>query len=264
MAAPVLGPRPLDRLRARLGIFRGGMDRQFAIDQAAKAGPGAGAIETAFFGHRGRLIHKWHHFMPLYDRYFDPLRRRDRPVRLLEIGIADGGSLELWRGYFGKDAAISGIDISPACAAYDGELGNRVRIGSQSDPAFLRAVVEEMGGLDIVIDDGSHMSQDMRASFDVLFPLMAEGGLYVAEDLHTAYWRNFGGGYNSKRSFIGLCKTLIDDMHHWYHPLGERIVAGKGHVAGVHLHDSIAFIEKRHMPRPVVSFRGTGKPLERT
>jgi hypothetical protein len=255
-ARPVLGTRPLDRLRSRLGIFRGGVAEHFATLNDAPEPPDAGPIESAFYRHEGRIVHKFHHYLPLYDRYFAPWR--GKPVRFLEIGVAEGGSLELWRGYFGTEATIFGIDHNPICAKIDGEHGNQVRIGSQDDPAFLRSVVKEMGGLDIVLDDGSHMAPHIRASFDTLYPLLVEGGIYVIEDLQTSYWANFGGGYGSASSPFAFVKTLIDDMHHWYHPRGQKIEAARDWVGGLHIHDSMVIIEKKdRRKRPDKSFRGT-------
>lgn len=237
------------------------------FDVACAAGPAlsAGPLEAAFFAHKGRIVHKWHHYLPLYDRYFAPYQTGFpaavggmRPIRMLEIGVAKGGSLQLWRRYFGPKAVLFGIDIDPSCAAFDGEGGNRIRIGSQADPAFLKAVVAEMGGIDIVLDDGSHVSEDQNAAFATLFPLLEEGGLYVVEDLHTAYWRDFGGGYASDRSFVATVKQLIDDLHHWYHKGGEKIAAAAGMVGGLHLHDSIVFIEKERVEPPAHSQRGGG------
>jgi hypothetical protein len=252
-----LGTRRLDRLRSRLHIFRGGVDGKFFETRNDAPEPaGAGPIESAFYRHQGRVVHKWHHYLPLYDRYFAPFR--NRPIRFLEIGVAEGGSLELWRGFFGPQAVIFGIDLNPACAAIDGEHGNHVRIGSQADPEFLRATVAEMGGVDVVLDDGSHFAAHIRASFDVLFPLLAANGLYMIEDLHTAYWANFGGNYHSPGSAIGLLKSLIDDMHHWYHPHGQSVASARDWVGGIHVHDSLAVIEKRDVGRqPDKSFRGT-------
>jgi hypothetical protein len=251
-----LGTRPADRMRSRLGLFRGGILDFLAETNGDEAPSDAGPIERAFFSHSGRVVHKWHHYLPLYDHYFESFRRRERPVRLLEIGVAEGGSLQLWRGYFGPKSVISGIDINPACGAFDGEDGNRVRIGSQADPKFLRDVVGQMGGVDIVIDDGSHENALTRASFDTLFPLLSDGGLYVVEDLHTSYWRNFGGGYYGHTGFLSVCKRLIDDIHHWYHPNGQMISAARDMVGGIHFHDSIVFIDKKPALRPVHSHRG--------
>ena len=70
-------------------------------------------------------------------------------MRFLEIGVAEGGSLKMWRRYFGPRAVLCGIDINPACARFDGEHG-RVRIGSQTDPEFIEAVLAELGGFDVV------------------------------------------------------------------------------------------------------------------
>jgi hypothetical protein len=242
---------PFKRRDERLARRR--LFEQAHVD-GSNAGPSpqAGPIEAAFFSHRGKEVHKWHHYLPLYDKYFAPYR--GRPVRFLEIGVSKGGSLELWRDYFGADATIYGVDIDARCAAFDG-LHGQVRIGSQDDAAFLTRVVEEMGGIDIVLDDGSHHSAHMRASLDVLFPLLSHGGLYAVEDVHCSYWRGWGGGYRLRRSFVEVVKTLIDDMHHWYHDGGQRIPATKDNLSGMHIYDSIVFLEKTAGHRPLVSIR---------
>ena len=143
--------------------------------------PPTDAFTSLFLRHEGRLVHKWLHCGRAYDRMLGEYRTgfpnsgTRRPVRFLEIGVSHGGSLELWREYLGEDAVIFGIDIDPRCA----EVGRddlHVRIGSQADEAFLRSVVKEMGGVDIVLDDGSHIASHQRTSFDVLFPLLTARG----------------------------------------------------------------------------------------
>lgn len=262
---PAADPDPVRDGPADIGPFHD-------VNCARLPGPDAGPIELAFFGHKRRIVHKWHHYLPLYDRYFSPFREgfpdasggsARRPLRMLEIGVSFGGSLEIWRDYFGREAVLFGVDVNPACAAFDGEGGNAIRIGSQDDPAFLRRVVDEMGGVDIVLDDGSHMAAHQRASFETLFPTLSEGGLYVVEDLHTAYWRDFGGGYRSDQSFVAKLKQMIDDMHHWYHKAGEQVSAAAGLVGGLHIHDSIAFIEKTRVAPPAHSRRGAAEELAR-
>ena len=130
-------------------------------------------MERIFYGHTGRQAFKWRHYLEAYDRHLS--RFRDTRVRLLEIGVQKGGSLQIWRKYFGPHAVIFGIDIDESCRALDG-AGAAVRIGSQDDVAFLNGVVEEMGGLDVVIDDGGHVAEQQHASFATLFPLMSERG----------------------------------------------------------------------------------------
>lgn len=71
----------------------------------------AGQIGELFWNNRGPVVHKWHHYLPIYERYLSPLR--SRPIRMLEIGVSKGGSLQLWRKYFGPEAVIFGIDIDP-------------------------------------------------------------------------------------------------------------------------------------------------------
>ncbi len=84
---------------------------------------------------------------------------------MLEIGVSKGGSLALWRKALGDRATIFGIDIDPKCAEFDGKFA-KVRIGSQADASFLKSVVDEMGGVDLVLDDGSHVASHQRASFE--------------------------------------------------------------------------------------------------
>ncbi|HYI39434.1 MAG TPA: class I SAM-dependent methyltransferase [Allosphingosinicella sp.] len=177
---------------------------------------------------------------------------------MLEIGVSKGGSLAMWRSYFGPRATIYGIDVNPDCAGYvDGP--NQVRIGSQDDPDFLRRVVKEMGGIDVVLDDGSHVARHQQTSFETLFPLLNERGLYAIEDLHTAYWPNYGGGYGRQGSAIELLKRSVDDIHHWYHP--HPPAAGGADVAAVHFHDSIAVVEKGGARRPIHAQMGRKEDL---
>jgi hypothetical protein len=204
-------------------------------------------IADLFFASTGRLVHKWPHYLPVYERHFAPYR--GTPVKMLEIGVSQGGSLELWRRYFGQDAVIFGIDIDPACAQRV-DPPNQVRIGSQADPDFLRAVVSEMGAPDIILDDGSHIASHQRASFETLFPLLRDGGLYLIEDVHTAYWSWLEGGHRRPGTAIEFAKSLIDDMHAWYHPERTRTNA-KTEISGISFHDSLVVIEKRNHASPV-------------
>ncbi|SEO30768.1 Methyltransferase domain-containing protein [Pseudorhodobacter antarcticus] len=223
------------------------------IPAGAKDRPG---LEGLFWSHDGTIVHKWHHYLPIYERYFSSFR--GRKPRFLEIGVSKGGSLSLWRKYFGPDAIIFGIDIDPACDAFNG-LSGQVRIGSQDDPEFLVNVVKEMGGVDIVLDDGSHYSKHIRASINTLFPLLEEGGVYMVEDLHATYWDSHEGGYQQSTSFIGDIRQMYDDMHHWYHNEGQRIKATTDTLASLHLYDSIAVLEKGRVLRPRHSQIGTAE-----
>ncbi|WP_371348770.1 class I SAM-dependent methyltransferase [Ancylobacter sp. IITR112] len=230
--------------------------REVREDIARKYGE-VGDMLTYFAGHDVGVVHKWHHYIPLYERYFAPYR--GRPVRLLEIGVSKGGSLWMWRRYFGPDAVIYGIDIDPACAAYDGVAG-QVRIGSQVDVAFLHRVVDEMGGVDIVLDDGSHLMEHLPVTLEALFGRLSDGGLYMVEDLHTAYWREYGGGYGSRRNFFRYVDGIIADMHRWYHRHKLVHPAVSARCTGIHIHDSMVILEKGPVYPPVSSQVGTEAP----
>jgi hypothetical protein len=207
----------------------------------------SGDLAKIYFNHHGRVIHKWLHYLEAYDKNFS--RYRNTSVKMLEIGVFQGGSLELWREYFGPQATIFGVDIDPECANRVNEP-NQVRIGSQDDAAFLVQVVEEMGAPDIILDDGSHVSRHQLASFSILFPLLKDGGLYVIEDLHTAYWPGFyEGGYRRSNTAIGLIKQIIDDLHSWYHERPTSTPA-KEEISAIHVYDSIVFVEKKKKIAP--------------
>lgn len=213
-----------------------------------------GDLLDMFTRKEGAVVHKWHHYIPIYERYFSSFR--GKKVRMLEIGVSEGGSLDLWRQYFGEDAVIFGIDIDDACARLNG-VSAQVRVGSQIDLDFLESVVEEMGGVDIVLDDGSHHMAHVPKTLNHLFPHLSEGGIYMIEDLHTAYWRSYGGGYRARRNFFSSVLGIIDNMHHWYHLKGiDSSLIGKD-CAGIHIHDSVAVFEKKSSIRPAHSRIGS-------
>jgi len=133
-------------------------------------------FEWRFRHHIGRRVDKWRHYFDIYDRHFD--RFRGKYLRVLEIGVDHGGSLQLWQQYFGEHARIVGLDIDPRCAQY-AEGGIEIRIGNQADIEVLKS----LGSFDIVIDDGSHRLQDQLASFEALWP--GTQSVYLIEDCHS-------------------------------------------------------------------------------
>jgi len=232
--------------------FPSGLPSDIKKDICEKYGDCGGLLDI-FANNTGPVVHKWHHYIPLYDRYFSSFRRRK--IKFLEIGVSKGGSMQMWRKYFGEDATIYGIDIDPACERFN-ELAGQVRIGSQIDTAFLDSVVKEMGGVDIILDDGSHRMSHIPITLKFLFPHLSSGGIYMIEDLHTSYWESFDGGYRSKKNFFGFTRDLIDDMHHWYHArqLNQAVVSQE--CSGIHVHDSLVVLEKNKVFPPVHSAIG--------
>ena len=131
---------------------------------------------------------KWHTFQNLtyldvYQKYFQPLLHQK--INILEIGVKGGNSLRLWKNYF-KNAKVYGLDINPECIK-NNENRIKVFIGSQNDAVVLKKMVDEVGNIDIIIDDGSHINELTIFSFEFLFPFLKKGGIYVIEDLSTSY-----------------------------------------------------------------------------
>jgi 23S rRNA U2552 (ribose-2'-O)-methylase RlmE/FtsJ len=197
-----------------------------------------------FYENPGKDIFKWNHYLPIYEKHF--FRFVNRPVTILEIGCLHGGSLQLWKRYFGPHATIIGVDIEPGCLSHV-EDQISIRIGSQNDRAFLSSVVEEFGSIDIVIDDGSHFSDDQIISFNTLFDHLSDNGIYAVEDLHTNYWTEAGGGVKKPGTFIETAKQLIDELNA-YHTRGALDVTRfTNTAASMHFYDSMVIIEKARL-----------------
>lgn len=163
-----------------------------------------------FLTNDGKIIHKWMHYFPVYERHFSGWRNRS--LTFLEIGVARGGSLQMWRRFFGPLARIVGIDIDPECRAHEGP-GIFVRIGDQSDHGFLQSVVDEFGVPDIVLDDGSHRMEHVASSFEFFYRRMHKNAIYMVEDMHTAYWEEYGGGMERPETFINFAKQCVDRLN---------------------------------------------------
>lgn len=194
-----------------------------------------------------RPVHKWTHYFPIYERHFS--RFRNQSITILEIGCGGGGSLQMWKRFFGPFAQIVGIDIEPACKAYE-EDQIAVRIGNQNDSDFINKVMEEFGVPDIVLDDGSHQMSDILASFNAIYPRQHINAIYCVEDLHTAYWEDYGGGLKKEGTFIEVCKNLIDQLNA-DHTRG-KIEPDKfsKETLSMHFYDSVVVFEKgRHIKK---------------
>lgn len=159
-----------------------------------------------------------HFYTRWYERHLGHLR--DRRIVLLEIGVggyedptSGGESLRMWKEYFPL-ATIVGIDIHDKSAMAEDRIV--IHRGSQDDPAFLDRVAHEHGPFDVIIDDGSHLSPHVIASFRALFPHLAPDGIYVIEDLQTSYWPEYQGSHDLEDpdTSMGFLKHLVDGLNH--------------------------------------------------
>ncbi len=174
------------------------------------------SLEQLYSEHTGKASDKWSSYLIEYDRILEAYRHS--PVRLLEIGVQNGGSLEIWAKFFPNAVKIVGCDIEEKCAELKYEDPRVcVVVADANSAAAQEAITAQASDFDIIIDDGSHRSSDVLNSFACYFPLLADGGIYIVEDLHCSYWREHEGGLYYPFSSLTFFKRLADivNQEHW-------------------------------------------------
>jgi hypothetical protein len=213
-------------------------------------------LEKYFSENTGRLIHKWKHYFEIYDRHFSRFRGTD--VHIVEFGVSQGGSLQMWKQYFGPNAKIFGIDINPHCKKLQEEQ-IEIFIGDQEDRGFLKALAEKIPRIDILIDDGGHTMKQQINTYEELFSYIDRNGVYLCEDLHTSYWPEWGGGYKKRGTFIEYSKNFIDFINAWHSVQTSKLSVTDftKSVHSLHYYDSVLVIEKRPIEKPFHLKTGT-------
>lgn len=206
-------------------------------------------LEKFFFANTGRKINKWRHYFDAYDRHLARFRGTD--VHILEIGVFQGGSLQMWRDYFGPQAVIYGVDINPLCKQFEGE-NTHIIIGDQEDRDFLRSLSQSIPRIDVLIDDGGHSMKQQIHTFEELFKYVASNGVFLCEDTHTSYWKNYGGGYKRHGSFMEYSKGLIDQLNAWHSEDTNNFKVDDftRTARSMHFYDSMVIIEKDKVEKP--------------
>ena len=211
-------------------------------------------LKTIFDQQSDRGSCKWNHYFEIYERFFEKYRGKE--VHILEIGISGGGSLQIWKKYFGDKAHIYGVDISSECKKFE-EDQIKIFIGDQSNKRFLRNLSNKIPKLDIVLDDGGHEIKQQINTFEILFPKIADNGIYMCEDTHSSYQLNYKGSYNAKNTFIDHMKKQIDYLHAWHTDDAKLKVndfTRSSHC--ISFYDSIVVIEKGIIEKPYTLLAG--------
>lgn len=169
-----------------------------------------GFLHRYFLNNSHKRLHKWVHYFDIYERHLERFRGGS-PV-MIEIGVMGGGSLAMWKEYFGPGSRIIGVDINPQCKAHEAE-DIEIFIGSQDDPALIESIFAKYPQIDIVLDDGSHIMQHMIASFELMYQRLQPNGVYMVEDTHTCYRDKFGGGLKRSGSFMEFVKDKLDEIN---------------------------------------------------
>ena len=213
-------------------------------------------LEKYFENNTGNLINKWKHFFEIYDNHLSRYRNTD--VHILEIGVRHGGSLQMWKHYFGSKARIYGVDVNPRSKELE-EDQIEIFIGDQEDVQFLSELKNALPRIDILLDDGGHTMSQQITTFNHLFHHIAKDGIYICEDTHTSYWPTFGGGFRKPGTFIEYVKEKIDEINAYHNKQGTdglEITDFTRSAKSMHFYDSMVVIEKGQRELPELKHTG--------
>ena len=194
-------------------------------------------LQQIYAEHTGKVSDKWSIYFPEYDRILSEYRHK--PICMLEIGIQNGGSLEIWAKYFPEAQFFVGSDINPDCVklAYN-DARISVVVGDANTDETQRKIQGIVPSFDVILDDGSHRSSDIVKTFARYFPLLLDGGVFVAEDLHCSYWKEFEGGLFDPYSSLAFFKKLTDIISHEHWGVAKQkssILKGFFSKYGIHI-----------------------------
>lgn len=147
-------------------------------------------------------------YFQVYDEIFSPYI--GKKITFVEVGVLNGGSLFMWRDFFGPEARIIGVELNPDAKKWE-EHGFEIFIGSQADPDFWNDLFKKIGPIDVMLDDGGHFNDQQIITTLCAIPHIKDGGLLAVEDVHTSYMAKFNSP--SKYSFINFAKSTADRIN---------------------------------------------------
>ena len=202
----------------------------------------------------------FHNYTKVYSKWLSSLK--DEPIKFLEIGIYLGDSVKFWESYFSQ-AELHFMDIDLQRPLYHSERSQYHLIDQENHQQLVDFASVHQGNFDVILDDGGHTMHQQLVSFLALFPFVKNGGMYIIEDLHTSYWKNYGGhgeignpvaGEGTMTEFL---KKLVDDVNYPgaftacgdFEKLPESVRLSLNHfqqtIESLHFYDSVCIIIKR-------------------
>ena len=172
-------------------------------------------LKEIYKNHSGKVSDKWNIYLDTYEEKLSSLKKS--PIKLFEIGVLNGGSLEIFSKYFENAELILGCDIDKNCQKLKYTENNiKLIVGDVNNEKILNQIIKN-GDFDIIIDDGSHTSKDIVTSFCKYFKHLKYNGTYIVEDLHASYQKEHGGGLFYPISSMNFFKKLVDiiNFEHW-------------------------------------------------
>lgn len=192
----------------------------------------------------GPGIWKWIHYFEPYHRHLQKFI--GRPVTLVEIGVYSGGSLEMWKQYFGSECRVHGVDIEEACRSYE-DRTTTIHIGDQADRTFWSRFKRDAPNVDVLIDDGGHTPEQQIVTLEEMLPHLRPGGVYICEDVH--------GVSNEFAAFAHSLAAELNAMtyHRPDHGIRSEITPFQSAVDSIHFYPYMVVIEKSNLKRTLVA-----------
>ena len=198
-------------------------------------------------------MYKCVHYFDLYEKHL--YKFINQKPKVLEIGVARGGSLDMWENYF-VNGEIIGLDCNKWC---ENVTDKKLYIGNQADRKFLRSVIKSEKHFDVIIDDGGHKSEQVVTSFQELYPALKEGGIYLIEDVCCSYWPKYGGGFRKPGTIVEISKGLIDYVNEF----SERNIFTQS-LTAIHFYHSMIVFEKGQKNKLDIKLKGEKWPYRQS
>ena len=182
---------------------------------------------------------KWSNYIDIYENLFQKFLKKK--IKIVEVGIGDGGSLFMWKNFFGKNAKIIGIELNPEAKNLE-KNGFKIYNGDQSSPDFWKSFYKKIGKIDILIDDGGHTNLQQITTLVESINFIKPGGMIIIEDTHTSFMKNKGFKNPSKYSFINFTLSIIEIIHRRNPNLNKKLNFISKKINSIEYYDSITVI----------------------
>ena len=182
---------------------------------------------------------KWNNYFDIYNNLFQKFI--GKKITFVEVGVGNGGSLFMWKNFFGKKAKIIGIEMNPEAKKLE-KKGFKIFIGDQSDPNFWEKFYKKVGKVDILLDDGGHKNIQQVTTFMESYNYIKPGGMIIIEDTHTSFMKKKGFKNPSKYSFVSFSKYIIENLHRRNPMVEKKLNDLSQKIESITFYDSIVCI----------------------
>lgn len=179
-----------------------------------------------------KVVH--HEYHKFYDNILQPFHKSYGG--LVEIGIGNGLSLPMWMSMF-ENSHIYGIEKEILNTSISNDKVTILE-ADQSNIDDLKKIKSMLMNKNIffINDDGSHIPEHQILTFNMLFPILVEGGIYIIEDIETSYWTK-GSCYDYKTEYgYKHCKSIIEIFKDSIDIMNREFISDKKQLSNKILH----------------------------